>query len=99
MPNPPAMSIAARHIIMVEVASASTITACLCELCCTERWLEEDGQRVLELDASRTSAILVSPDETPDQEACQIFQPAGEEEYHHKCPNHDVLIRWVQARL
>jgi len=77
---------------------ASTMNGCYCDLC-NVCWLDEDGQKVLELNAIRPSAILLPPDETPNQEACQIFQPVREEEYHHECPNHDVIVRWVQTRL
>jgi len=100
-----AMSIAARYIIGVMgeadmLPLTPTTTGCLCELCGTERWLEEDGQKVFQVDASRPSVILFPPDEAPDKEACQIFQPIGENglyigEYHHKCLYHDVIVRWV----
>jgi len=98
-----AMVIAARYMDAMREAGMMvydptiTMDGCYCDLC-NMHWLKEDGQDILAMNASRPSVILLPPDETPDQEPCQIFQPVSEEEYHHECPNHDVIVRWVQPR-
>jgi len=95
-----AMNITARYMSAMREAGmmvySPTMDGCYCDLC-NVHWLKEDGQNILEMNASRPSVILLPPDEILDQEACQIFQPVGEEEYHHECPNHDVIVRWVQT--